>query len=217
MHVPEPTHRLKSIMCEAYNPCHSFGVCREARWDPAAGHLPRGFIGATGRPEDVEVVMVFAQPGHPYAGEGFDPDLTPEKLMKSALAQTYHSFKTSRDAFHGNARWFMNQLYPDLTFDEQLRHVWLTEGRLCSFDVEIGGPRDRTCARHYLTRQIDALPNATIVAFGGKAKHYLGGLGIDFVGAYSLAPPGANHRPALPSWEAAINKIVSRRPRTAPA
>jgi len=29
--------------------------------------------------------------------------------------------------------------------------------------------------------------------------------------AYALAPPGANHRPARPSWEAALAMIKERR------
>lgn len=55
------------------------------------------------------------------------------------------------------------------------------------------------------------LSNATVVAFGSKAKHYLSGIGIDYVGAYALAPPGANHKPARPSWEAAIAEVIARR------
>ena len=33
--------------------------------------------------------------------------------------------------------------------------------------------RDALCARHYLAGQVDILPNATVVAFGGKAQHYV--------------------------------------------
>ncbi len=131
--------------------------------------------------------------------------------MNSAMAHVHMCYGTRTDLFHRNVRWFMSQLYPDLTFDEQLKHVWLTEGRLCSIDVEIGATKDRTCANHYLKRQLEALPNASVVAFGGKAKHYLKGLGVEFIGAYALAPPGANHKPARPSWEAAIAEIRARK------
>jgi hypothetical protein len=77
--------------------------------------------------------------------------------------------------------------------------------------TRIGATTDRTCAAHYLTRQLDMLPNATAVAFGGKAKHYMRGLNIDRLEAYALAPPGANHKPAKPSWERAIAEIEARR------
>ncbi len=34
---------LERILTPAYNPCQEFsGDCREMRWDPEAGHVPRG-------------------------------------------------------------------------------------------------------------------------------------------------------------------------------
>lgn len=206
-----PNSELLVVLGEAYRPCGNFGTCREARWEPRKGHVPRGFLGAVGRPDEVEVVMVFAEPGHPYDGHGFDEKLGPEGLLRGGVEQTYDCFKNMTDQFHANARWFMSQLYPGLTFDEQLRHVWLTEGRLCSIDNEIGNVKDRTCASHYLRRQLAALPNATVVAFGGKAQRYLDGLGIARIDAYALAPPGANHKPAKPSWIAAIEAVKAKR------
>jgi len=198
-------------MLEAYKPCHFFGQCKEAKWKPENGHIPRGFVGATGEAEDVELVLIFSEPGHPHEGESYDASLSAEGLMGACVSHTYSSFRHGKDLFHRNVRWFMSELYPDLTFDDQLRHVWLTEGRLCSIDVEIGKTTDRTCAANFLARQIALLPNATVVAFGGKAKHYIKGMGIDYLGAYALAPPGANHKPARPSWDAVIAEIKMSR------
>ena len=206
-----PAAPLKSLLLEAYRPCRFFGQCREASWEPENGYVPRGYLGATGHAEDVEIVMVLSEPGHPHEGESYDVSLGPERLMAACAAHAYECFKHGRDFFHRNVRWFISQLYPDMAFDEQLRRVWITEGRLCSIDNEIGSVTDRTCAANYLVRQIELLPNAIVVAFGGKARRYLKGLGIDFIGAYALAPPGANHRPARPSWEAAIAEIQQRR------
>lgn len=206
-----PHSSLLEILKPAYSPCPNFGICKEAKWQPETGQIPRGFIGATGKPKDVEVIMVFSEPGHPHADERHNASASPTELMTSAMAHVRMCYGTRTDQFHKNVRWFMSQLYPNLSFEEQLRHVWLTEGRLCSIDVEIGSTKDRTCANHYLKRQIEALPNASVVAFGGKAKHYLKGLGVDFIGAYALAPPGANHKPAKPSWKAAIQQIIERR------
>lgn len=155
--------------------------------------------------------MVFSEPGHPHRGEWYDPDAGANALMRACISHSYKSFKSGADLFHRNTRWFIDQLYPDLTFDQQLQRVWLTEGRLCSIDKEIGRITDRTCASSYLVQQVAMLPNATVVAFGGKAKHYLKGIGIDYVGAYALAPPGANHKPARPSWQAAIAEVIARR------
>ena len=105
----------------------------------------------------------------------------------------------------------MDQLYPEKSFDEQLKHVWLTEGRLCSINVEIGPMQKNVCAPTYLSKQIKLLPSATIVGFGSKAKPYLSRLGENFIKAYALAPPGANHKPARPSWLSAIEQIKHKR------
>ena len=80
-----------------------------------------------------------------------------------------------------------------------------------SIENETGTTRDALCARHYLARQFDILPNATVVAFGGKAQHYVKRLRVDHLTAYALAPPGSNHKPARPSWERVITKIEDRR------
>lgn len=209
--APLPNDRLLSVMLDAYQPCANFGRCIEARWVPERGHVPRGFLGATGTPADVEVVMVFSEPGRPLVGEGHDSAFAPLGLLRSAMQHTYNCYKSDIDQFHRNVRWFLSQLWPNLTFDEQLGRVWLTEGRLCSINDEIGSTTDRTCAEHYLVQQMRALPQATVVAFGRKAQRYLHGIGIDFVSAFALSPPGANFGGARPSWEAAIERIRARR------
>ncbi|MBG6180495.1 hypothetical protein [Arthrobacter sp. CAN_A1] len=206
-----PDDKLSALLREAYQPCSNFGTCREAQWDPESGHIPRGFLGATGALDDVELVMVFAEPGHPHRGEVYDSEDSPDTLLENGMRHAYESFANGTDLFHRNVRWFMGQLYPDLTFDEQLRHVWLTDGRLCSIDNEIGRVSGRICAERYLRAELEMLPNATVVAFGGKAHDYVRRLKIEYVKAYALAPPGANHKPARPSWEKALEVIESRR------
>lgn len=58
----KPADALRSILSEAYS------SCKQARWDPLAGHVPRGFLGATGRPEDVEAVLSSRNRGFPTIG-----------------------------------------------------------------------------------------------------------------------------------------------------
>lgn len=205
-----PNEQIRSVMLDAYRPCRNFGKCREAKWDPEHGQLPRGFLGATGEPEDVEVVMVFAEPGHPHDGEGYDAHSGPESLLRSGMRYTYNCYQSGTDQIHKNVRWFMSEIYPGLTFDQQLRRVWLTEGRLCSIDKKTGSTTDRTCASNHLVHQIKALPKATVVAFGWKAQRYLEGIGICFIRAYALSRPGCNRTEARPSWRAAIKQIAAR-------
>ena len=211
MDQPSPNRELFDALIEAYRPCQYLGICRQAIWNPTRGHIPRGFLGATASLADVEVVMVFAEPGHPHGNETYDPGQSPVELLQSGLRHVYDCYRTGTDLFHRNVRWFLSRLYPDLSFDEQLRHAWLTEGRLCSIENETGTTRDALCARHYLARQLDILPNATVVAFGGKAQHYVKHLRVEHLSAYALAPPGANHKPARPSWERVITQIEDRR------
>ena len=207
----KPNEQLRTLLREAYGPCPFFGRCREAVWAPESGHIPRGYLGATRALADVELVMVFSEPGSPHQGERYDSSLGEDLLIDACSEHAYQSFRDGSDLFHRNVRWFLSQVYPESTFDEQLQKVWLTEGRLCSIKDEIAGTMDRTCAQHYLTGQLALVSQATIVAFGQKARRYLDGLGAEYVPAYSLAPPGANHKPARPSWEAAIDLVKSRR------
>jgi len=68
-----PNEQLVDVLLPAFGPCRYIDVCsascRQAKWLPEVGHIPRGFLGATRQLSDVEVVMVFAEPGHPYAGQ----------------------------------------------------------------------------------------------------------------------------------------------------
>lgn len=206
-----PNGSLIDLLSQAYGPCRNFGLCKEAVWGPREGHVPRGFVGATGSLEDVEVIMVFSEPGVPYRYDSLDPALTPTEFLAEGVRRTHRAFREGTDLFHRNVRWFMNELFPDLSFDDQLDRVWLTEGRLCSIANEIGSTTDHLCAKDYLAKQIEMMPNATVVGFGGKAQKYLQRLGGEFLTAYAMAPPGANHRPARPSWDAAISEIKARR------
>ena len=210
--IPRPNPKLVEALLPAYAPCPNFGSCPEAVWDPRCGHIPRGFLGATGTLAEVEVVMLFAEPGHAHGGEGYDPALGAEGLLMAGVGHSFRSFRDGCDLFHRNARWFLSQLWPDLPFEAQLRRVWMTEGRLCSIADETGRRSDRLCADHYLARQLSLLPGATVVAFGGKAAQALRGRD-GWLRAYALAPPGANHRPARPSWEAAIRAVRAKRGR----
>ena len=216
-----------SLMLEAY-PCVHFcpqgknsmnmaskvssNTCPEAIWHPKNGNIPRGFLGATGKAEEVKVIMVFAEPGEPHGNESYDPNMDSKSLMESCINHTYTSMKNGTDQFHRNVKWFLNELFPRKSLTEQLRHIWLTEGRLCSIADEIGKASNKVCASHFLKRQIELMSNATVIPFGGKARDALKSIRTQYVdGVYALAPPGANHKPARPSWEKAIDIVKSKR------
>ena len=116
------------------------------------------------------------------------------------------------DQFHRNVKWFLNELFPRKSLAEQLRHIWLSEGWLCSIVDEIGKASNKICANLFLKRQIELMPKATVIPFGGKARYALKSIRAQYVdGVYALAPPSANHKPAKPSWEKAIDIVKSKR------
>ena len=53
--MPLPCKKFQELVLPAYAPCVHFGICREAQFRPNFGHVPRGFLGATGTPRDVEL------------------------------------------------------------------------------------------------------------------------------------------------------------------
>lgn len=210
--VPLPHPELQKVLLPAYAPCAGFGSCPEAVWNPAIGHVPRGFLGACGALTEVRAIMVFAEPGGVYPTDHYDETLSPQHLLAATVVETGRIMATSQDQFHRNVRWFIDQILPGQDFATQLRGVWLTEGRLCSVLQEIGGRKDRSCANRYLARQIALMPQAVVIGFGNKAQAYLSALKIDHCAARALAPPGANHRPARPSWDATIAEVKLRHP-----
>ena len=204
----QPNSKLVEALLPAYRPCARFGTCKEAVWKPEVGHVPRGFLGATGGLSDVKLVMIFAEPGGVYPEDDYSNCVSPEAILSRAVEETYRIFSSGTDQFHRNARWFLDQIWPNLNFEEQLRHVWMTEGRLCSIAEEIRGFTDRVCAPTYLKHQLDLLSSATVVPFGGKARDRTALVSRRYVrGVYSLSPPGANQGGAKPSWESAISLV----------
>ncbi len=112
--MPLPCKKLQELVLPAYAPCAHFGICREAQFGPNFGHVPRGFLGATGTPEDVELVMVLSEPGHPHAQERYNAKSTPEQVLNESLSYVYECFASGADLFHRNARWFIDQREQDL-------------------------------------------------------------------------------------------------------
>lgn len=207
--APLPHPRLSAHLLRSYAPCKLLGICRHAQFDARAGYIPRGYLGATAELHDVAVVLVFAEPGFPHDSEKHDRyGTSPQDMMQSAVDHTYQCFKHGTDQFHRNVRFILDSIFPE-EFDSQLRRSWLTDARLCSIDKEIGGHREDTCAQEYLSHQLESLPNAITLAFGGKAVRTLKRLGREFRGALALAPPGCNFTRARPSWQSAIEDARS--------
>ena len=191
--------RLENILSPAYGPCPEFAsACKEMRWNPDAGHVPRGFLGACGELSEVELILVFAEPGDPHFGERHSG-------LTSAYDYAAMAFRTGKDQFHRNVRSILDACWPSVPFEVQLRKVWLTESVLCSALTEggrVGRSASSACGRRYLTAQLALFPQAFIVALGGKARDRMHSLGVyGFLPVWSVAPPGCNNPKASESWK----------------
>ena len=213
-----PNEALVDVLLPAYT-CQHFGKCPDATWFPSEGHVPRGFLGATRALEEVEVVMVLAEPGPPkdtkpnsekYEHSDDDPKATLERVVKFV----YGCYDEAIGPPHNHVRWFLECRYGRMLFDEQLRRVWITEARLCSIRRK-GKPPMRwytTCEAEYLHNQLRTLEHASVVAFGGKAHDSLRRLGWPAIEAIALALPGCSQSGARPSWEDALRKLPAPNP-----
>ncbi len=205
-----PNSKLLDVLEPAFAPCPGFSnTCAQMTWNPRAGHVPRGFVGAVGALEDVQLVLVFAEPGDPHDRESYPEGASPREILEKACTYAYNAFVSGKDLFHRNVGYILDACWPSLSLEAQLRHVWLTESVLCSASVECGrvpAATTRACRVRYLEAQLELLPNATVAALGGKAKERLRGW-PKVKAASSVAPPGCNFRNARRSWNDVISAV----------
>ena len=196
-----PHDGLIEVLLSAYR-CGHFDPpkrCPEAEWCPSEGHVPRGFLGASGELDDVELVMVLAEPGPPkgtnprpeiYEHSGADPVATLEQVVRFV----YGCYEEAASPPHSHARWFLEQRYGGMPFDEQLRRVWITEARLCSSQDKTQFPT-KTVVRDLRSRiPQEATQSAEGRAGGGvwrKSRAHFGAFGVvqdwgAFLGAAGL-------------------------------
>lgn len=210
-----PVPAVQALLRAAYEPCAGFAsACTSARWNPVAGHVPRGYCGAIGEPEEVCLVLVCAEPGDPHESESHVDDGSLSGRLSSVSNYAWACFAHGKDQFHRNVRDLLDLCWPTLAFEQQMRKTWITDSVLCSATKECGPVEramERECARRYLIPQLNQFHGAVVVALGRKAEERLRRAGItDLEYAYSVAPPGCNHRPARASWER-IEALVRNR------
>ena len=149
-----PNPKMQDLLRNLYQPCPNFGTCPEAQWNPLQGQIPRGFKGCTGELNEVEVIMVFAEPGHPIPeNESYNANLSADEYIRQSVEYGFYKLENGLTNFYQNVRWFFDQLYPATPIREWSKKVWMTESRLCSIDDEIGhvsGPYKSLCAEIHL-------------------------------------------------------------------
>ncbi|MBY0522104.1 MAG: uracil-DNA glycosylase family protein [Gemmataceae bacterium] len=205
----QPPQELVDILLPALGPCPAIaGECKgHVRWDPKSGHVPRGYRGATGRLDEVNLVLVCAEPGDAYAGEPYD-GLTPLDKLRSAYTHSCWHIEEPRDRFGQNMQEILKIAFPGHSLEQQLRRTWITNAVLCSAPKECGtvsSAVEQECRRRYLLAQLRLFPNASIVALGGKAEQRL----RDLPGVKVAYHPAArlSHREMRESWVRALEDL----------
>jgi hypothetical protein len=200
-------NELFAILAPAY-PCGALkDTCSSMRYDPARGLFPRGYAGATGRLDDVALVLCIAEPGEPSNTADAQPSTVACEVPPLVAESTGAAFRDRPSAFHSNVRFLLECCWPGISFEEKLRRSWITEGVLCSATVTTGRVAvsvERECARRYLAAELRLLSNAFVIALGRKAERRLK-LADRVPDAVVMAAglPGGNSRRAKPSWQTA--------------
>ena len=155
---------LRRILEPAYNPCGGFcGKCKGLikPWNPAAGHVPRGFYGALGDVSEVRLVMVLAEPTTP----GTDEDHT--HGIESAFAYAGKCYQHGDDPGHANTRSIIRKCFlgplhwTDQAWREIMRKVWITNSVLCSAmtpAAKVAPACENHCGKLYLVKQLRLSP-----------------------------------------------------------
>jgi hypothetical protein len=202
------TNSLKEILTRAY-PCPAMcGVCRDSvRYAPERGLIPRGYAGAAGRLDEVRLVLCLAEPGEPAPGEKYDVTGSPDVLMNVIDSCVSAAYRDRASSFHRNVRFVLECCWPGMSFEEQIKRTWITEGVLCSAHATTKPvPQDveKECAKRYLIPQLAVLSHAFVIALGKKAQRRLelAGRPADAV-ARAAGRPIGSRATAESSWKSA--------------
>lgn len=137
-------------------------------------------------PLDVRLILVTAEPGDPADGDSYSG--SPVEMLSSSVKSFYKYMEADSlrrngrgSPFHRNLKDILDLCWPGLSLREQLHVTWYTNAVLCSALVSGGKvPKiiEDTCVTTYLAKQLDLLPQAFILALGGKAERRLKRNGI---------------------------------------
>jgi hypothetical protein len=197
-----PNKQLVRILEQAY-PCAGFETsCRSMCWEPLKGLTPAGYIGATHSIGEVEVMFVLSEPYEAAERQPLAPDTTPFQHVTHSCRQLYLGLMAQQDQFHRNLRFILEQFFPNLELNDQLKRCWITPTILCSTAHDSSALSEdvfRQCRRQFFIKQLQLFPRATKVALGSKAAEFLKPY-CEFLSATQPSPPACNHRGTREGW-----------------
>lgn len=223
-----PCQSVSQALSKLLYKCEGFakGCSKEERekgvvWKPENGYIPRGMLGATGTIDEVQLILVLAEPGNPHEGDDYwlrenygikvSTSEDRERMFKAACEYTYKCYAKHKDTHHTNVRVILDLCFGSaIGFDTQLKHVWITESTLCSLpenQPESGGhmPVDisERCAILQINKQLNLFPNAMVALIGGKARtraKYMNLLGKTVAKTESSSPTDRRPQKMRNTW-----------------
>lgn len=201
-HAAMISKELIAVLTPALSRCPHFDdACKFACWAPELGHVPRGFFGSKGPPSDIRLVLVNAEPGNPAAGETYEGSAISMITQHEAVFERL----SLNNRFHRNLSRILDYCWPGLSKEERWARTWYTNTVLCSAKKS-GGPVPMTsvevCIRNYLQEQIALMPDAFVLALGGKARNRLRRLNVHVHGT-AMHPSARPTNDPDPSWREA--------------
>ena len=221
-----PDQALIDILKPAYGPCPNFESkcepCGTCIFEPANGYVPAGFGGATGSLDEVQLVIVTAEPGAPIDNAGYREGMSAEQMVLNSIRIFHEAMENGgvqRQGrlvypFHHNMQRILDEFWPGESLDSQLRKTWATNAVLCP--IQKSGDNhskdhpkevEKICAATYLKKQLALFPRAFVLALGGKAQKRMEEAGLPFC-AKGIHPSAGKHVPVavmIKSWNAAAS------------
>ena len=90
--------------------------------------MPRGFLGATGELDEIELVIVLAEPGDPKGTEKYLDELAPSDTVRRVVDFVHETYVNQEDRrVHGKVqrviRWFFDRWFRGINFEVRLEPV----------------------------------------------------------------------------------------------
>jgi hypothetical protein len=160
--------RLIEILLPAMAPCPNFEGCKgHVKCEPATGHIPRGFGGASINPADVRLILINAEPADPADSETYTGDGSSMLKQHETYVNSYMHGNIRRGSstspFHRNLRTILDLCWPGIDHNERWAKTWYTNTVLCSAPMSGGSVAHEVvdcCIKACLQPQLAVFPNA---------------------------------------------------------
>jgi hypothetical protein len=174
--------------------CESHGL----PWAPEEGFEPRGYNGPD--PAEVRVLYVSAEPGPITEEEKLDllPAVTQHSWMEFDTRQSQHYWRE-------NLFSLCQSIWPEDTAENMDKYLagaqafWMSPPS-GDATAKISRELEDYFSEKYFYRLLDMMPNAVVLAAGGKAQERLKRMGVDYVKCASFMRPGCNADKNKATW-----------------